>query len=65
MPKSAKRSTQANMLISITRYREYSKKSFSRHNLERYNKAFNEFSKIYTENTVVKPPEYDDSADYG
>ena len=49
----------------ITRYREYSKKSFSRHNLERYNKAFNEFSKIYTENTVVKPPEYDDSADYG
>ena len=47
----------------ITRYREYSKKSFSRHNLERYSKSFNEFSRIYTENTMVKPPEYDNTDD--
>ncbi|MFA6104886.1 MAG: hypothetical protein WCV67_20995 [Victivallaceae bacterium] len=47
----------------ITRYREYSKKSFSRHNLERYSKAFNEFSRIYTENTLVKVPDYDNTDD--
>ena len=49
--------------LQITRYREYSKKSFSRHNLERYSKAFTEFSRIYTENTMVKPHDYDNTDD--
>jgi len=48
----------------ITRYREYSKKSFSRRNLERYNKAFSEFSRIYGEIVADVPQKYD-GADNG
>jgi len=48
----------------ILRYREYSRKSFSRHNLERYDKAFNQFSQIYGNITTGIPHEYD-GADNG
>lgn len=36
----------------INRYRDYSRKSFSRSNLERYNKAFNEFCRIFAPPTT-------------
>lgn len=33
--------------MQIIRYRDHSRRSFSRHDLERYEKSFNAFSKIY------------------